>query len=235
MLSLKNVSKVYPPAQTALSGVTLEAKQGDFIFVAGASGAGKSTLLKLLYGAETPTTGDLTVCDVHLESHSRSGMKSHRRGWIPAFRRQLGIIFQDYKLLPRQTVVDNVALSLEVQGVTRAARRRRARMLLEEIGLGDKADQYPPVLSGGEQQRVAVARALIHRPKLILADEPTGNLDHEMAKIVFDLLMEANAAGVTVVVATHDLAMIESLGFRTVVLDRGKILGDFEGSRRGGI
>lgn len=227
MLSLRNVSKIYPPAQTALSGVSLEAKQGDFVFVAGASGAGKSTLLKLLYGAETPSSGDLVVCDEPLHASNKSKLLM--------FRRHLGIIFQDYKLLPRQTVLDNVSLSLEVQGVTRAARHRRARMLLEEIGLGDKADQFPPVLSGGEQQRVAVARALIHRPRLILADEPTGNLDHEMAKIVFDLLMEANAAGVTVVVATHDLAMIEGLGYRTVVLDRGRILGDFEGSRRGGI
>jgi len=227
MLSLRNISKVYPPAQTALAGVTLEAKQGDFIFVAGASGAGKSTLLKLIYGAELPTAGELVVCDAPLNAN--------RKFALPQFRRQLGIIFQDYKLLPRQTVLDNVALSLEVQGVPLTARRRRARALLEEIGLGDKADQFPPVLSGGEQQRVAVARALIHRPRLILADEPTGNLDHEMAKIVFDLLMEANAGGVTVVVATHDLAMIENLGFRTVVLDRGKILGDFEGSRRGGI
>jgi cell division transport system ATP-binding protein len=227
MLTLKNVCKVYPPAQTALSGVSILAQQGDFVFVAGASGAGKSTLLKLLYGAEGPSSGELVVCDQELHRMKRSE--------LAAFRRSLGIIFQDYKLLPRQSVLENVALSLEVQGVTRPARLRRARMLLEEIGLGDKADQLPPVLSGGEQQRVAVARALIHRPRMILADEPTGNLDHEMAKVVFDLLMEANAAGVTVVVATHDLAMIEGLGYRTVVLDRGRVLGDFEGSRRGGV
>ena len=219
MLHLHNVEKLYPPEQYALKGVDLKAQQGDFLFIAGASGAGKSTLLKMLYGAERASKGEVVIGGRNLASIDESG--------IADMRREMGIIFQDYKLLPRRTVVDNVAFGLEVQGIGARDRRRLAQELLKAIGLADRAEAYPQFLSGGEQQRVAIARALIHKPRIILADEPTGNLDPEMSRVVFDLLLEANAAGVTVVVATHDLSIIESLSLRTIVLDRGKIIGDF--------
>jgi cell division transport system ATP-binding protein len=219
MLHLHNVEKLYPPEQYALKGVELKAEQGDFLFVAGASGAGKSTLLKMLYGAERATSGEVVIGGRNVARLDQAG--------VAEMRRDIGIIFQDYKLLPRRTVVDNVAFGLEVRGIGPKDRRRLALELLGAIGLKDRADAYPQFLSGGEQQRVAIARALIHKPRLILADEPTGNLDPEMSRVVFDLLLEANAAGVTVLVATHDLSIIEALSLRTIVLDRGKIIGDF--------
>jgi cell division transport system ATP-binding protein len=199
--------------------------EGDFLFIAGASGAGKSTLLKLLFGAERCSNGEVLVGQRNLSSVGREG--------IASLRREIGVIFQDYKLLPRRSVLDNVAYGLEVLGVGVRERRRLAMLLLHAMGLQERADAYPVTLSGGEQQRVAVARALIRKPRLILADEPTGNLDQEMSRRVFDLLLEANAAGVTVVVATHNLSIIEELNRRTVVLDRGRMIGDF--SRASGV
>jgi cell division transport system ATP-binding protein len=225
MIHLHGVSKIYPPDQAALRAIDLHVKEGDFLFIAGASGAGKSTLLKLLFGAEGCTNGEVLVGQRNLSSVGRDG--------IAALRRELGVIFQDYKLLPRRSVLDNVAYGLEVLGVAARERRRLAMLLLHAMGLQDRADAYPVTLSGGEQQRVAVARALIRKPRLILADEPTGNLDQEMSRRVFDLLLEANEAGVTVVVATHNLAIIEELNKRTVVLDRGRMIGDF--SRASGV
>lgn len=219
MIHLHNVSKFYPPDQTALKGVDLKVAEGDFLFIAGASGAGKSTLLKLLFGAQRCTTGEVLVGGRNMASIGRDG--------IASLRREIGVVFQDYKLLPRRTVLDNVGYGLEVLGVGIKERRRLALLLLHAMGLEDRADAYPVTLSGGEQQRVAIARALIRKPRLILADEPTGNLDHEMSRRVFDLLLEANGAGVTVVVATHNLGMIEELNKRSIVLDRGKIIGDF--------
>mgnify|MGYP001470765991 CR=1 FL=1 len=219
MIHLHNVEKIYPPEQAALRNVELKVGQGDFLFIAGASGAGKSTLLKLLYGAERASRGEVIIGGRNLSTADNSGLS--------ALRRSMGMIFQDYKLLPRRTILDNVAFGLEVRGIPQAERRRSAHRLLSVLGLENRVSSYPQFLSGGEQQRVAIARALIHKPQLVLADEPTGNLDPEMSRIVFDLLLEANAAGVTVVVATHDLSIIESLGLRTVVLDRGRIIGDF--------
>lgn len=223
MINLHNVTKVYPPGQPALKNVDLRVKEGDFLFLAGASGAGKSTLLKLLYGAEQATAGEVVVGGRNLSVVSSNG--------IAELRCDMGVVFQDYKLLPRRTVIDNVAYALEVQGVKEKERRRLAMKLLQAIGLEERAQAWPLTLSGGEQQRVAIARALIHHPGIILADEPTGNLDPEMSRIVFDLLLEASSAGVTVIVATHNLAIIEELNLRTVVLDRGKVLGDFEKPR----
>ena len=219
MIRLHNVSKLYPPDQAALKGVDLKVADGDFLFIAGASGAGKSTLLKLLFGAQRASSGEVLVGGRNMTTITREGVAS--------LRRDIGVVFQDFKLLPRRTVLDNVAYGLEVLGVNIRERRRLALLLLHAMGLEERIDAYPVTLSGGEQQRVAIARALIRKPKLILADEPTGNLDHEMSRRVFDLLLEANAAGVTVVVATHNLAMIEELNRRSIVLDRGKIIGDF--------
>ncbi len=193
------------------------------MFIAGASGAGKSTLLKLLYAAERPTSGEVVIAGRNLSTLDGDA--------VAELRSEIGVIFQDYKLLPERSVVDNVSYALEVRGVPRQQRRALALRLLKAIGLEDRADMPPPTLSGGEQQRVSIARALIHKPKLVLADEPTGNLDPEMSAKVFDLLLEANAAGVTVVVATHNLGVIEELNLRTIVLDRGGILGDFSTPR----
>lgn len=225
MITLHGVRKLYPPDQVALQGVDLVVKPGEFLFIAGASGAGKSTLLKMFYGAEFATSGQVVIAGRNLSNaHADT---------ISELRREIGIVFQDYKLLPRRTIIDNVAFGLEVQGVSASERRRLAARLLEAIGLADRALAYPRMLSGGEQQRVALARALIHRPKLILADEPTGNLDQDMSNIVINLLLEANAAGVTVIVATHNLSIIEELNQRTIVLDRGKIIGDFDAPQGG--
>ena len=223
MISLHSVSKTYPPEQAALVNVNVKVAEGDFVFLAGASGAGKSTLLKLLYGAEKASSGEVVVAGRNLAAMDRDG--------IAALRREIGIVFQDYKLLPRRTVLDNVAYGLEVQGANWTDRRRLPARLLEAIGLQDRADAMPLTLSGGEQQRVAIARALIHRPRVLLADEPTGNLDPEMSRVIFDLLLEAASAGVTVLVATHNLGIIEELNMRTIVLDRGRVLGDFEKPR----
>jgi cell division transport system ATP-binding protein len=223
MINLRAVQKLYPPQQVALQHIDLRVHPGDFLFIAGASGAGKTTLLKILYGAEHASTGEVVVGGRNLaqidEQHTA------------ILRREMGFIFQDFKLLPRRTVVDNVAFGLEVLGVSARDRRELAIELLASIGLADRANSLPQMLSGGEQQRVAIARALIHKPRLILADEPTGNLDRAMTTTVFDLLLEANAAGVTVVVATHNLAIIEELRLRTIVLDKGKIIGDFDNPR----
>jgi cell division transport system ATP-binding protein len=226
MINLHAVRKAYPPDQVALHGIDLVVAPGEFLFIAGASGAGKSTLLKLLYGAEMATSGQVVIAGRNLSV-------THHEV-VSALRREIGIVFQDYKLLPRRTVIDNVAFGLEVQGVSLAERRRLAQRLLEAIGLEDRALAYPQMLSGGEQQRVALARALIHRPKLILADEPTGNLDQNMSNVVINLLLEANMHGVTVIVATHNLSIIEELNQRTIVLDRGKVIGDFDSPRGNG-
>ena len=223
MIHLKRVSKIYPPSQPALRGIDLEITPGEFVFIAGASGAGKSTLLKLLFAGDSPSHGTVDVCGVNLAN------LCPRK--IADVRKSIGMVFQDYKLLPRRTVLDNVAFSLEVMGVSEEARHDTAMRLLNVIGLQDRANAYPATLSGGEQQRVAVARALIRKPKVLLADEPTGNLDQEMSRLVFGLLLEANALGVTVVVATHNLAIIEDLKKRVIVLDKGRIIGDYAASR----
>lgn len=220
IINLHNVQKVYPPDQVGLKNIDLKVRERDFLFIAGASGAGKSTLLKLLFGAEQASSGQVVVGGRNLNAMGPDGASR--------LRRDVGVIFQDYKLLRSRSIVDNVAFGLEVQGVRAAERRTLALRLLKAMGLDKRADSLPASLSGGEQQRVAIARALIHKPKIILADEPTGNLDPDMANVVFDLLLEANALGVTVVVATHNLSIIEELNLRTIVLDRGRVIGDFE-------
>lgn len=225
MIRFHQVQKVYPPDQEALRGISLSIAAGEFVFVAGASGAGKSTLLRLLYGAERATEGEVSVAGRNVGQLDREG--------VACLRRELGIIFQDYKLLVSRTVIENVAFPLEVQGVARDERLERAQLMLSAVGLEDKTYTPPMTLSGGEQQRVAVARALVHQPRIILADEPTGNLDKDMAQVVFGLLVEAHAAGVTVVVATHSLSIIDELNKRTLVLDRGRVIGDFIDPRRG--
>ena len=218
-ITLYHVDKVYPPNQSALRDIDLRIRKGEFIFIAGASGAGKSTLLKLLFGEERATRGNVVVGGRNLVAVSKPQ--------IATLRRSVGVIFQDYKLLQTRTVLDNVAFTLEVIGVRKRERHDIAYKMLSAVGLRDRADALPQMLSGGEQQRVSIARALINRPQLILADEPTGNLDPDMTVAVFNLLLEANRCGATVLVASHNLALIEEMNKRTLVLDRGRLIGDF--------
>lgn len=218
-ITLFHVDKVYPPNQMALRDIDVRIRRGEFIFIAGASGAGKSTLLKLLFAEEVATRGQVVVGGRNLVTiHGEQ---------VARLRRSVGVIFQDYKLLTTRSVLDNVAFGLEVIGVETNERHQVAYKLLAALGLKERALSLPQTLSGGEQQRVAIARALINRPQLILADEPTGNLDPDMTAAVFNLLLEANRCGATVLVASHNLALIEEMNKRTLVLDRGRLIGDF--------
>ncbi|OVE80152.1 cell division ATP-binding protein FtsE [bacterium J17] len=219
MISLYHVDKVYPPNQTALRNIDVKINAGEFLFIAGASGAGKSTLLKLLFAEERASRGQVIVGGRNLHSMTRESM-AH-------LRRSVGVIFQDYKLLPTRTVLENVAFALEVIGVQKRERNKLAYKMLAAVGLKDRVNAFPPMLSGGEQQRVSIARALVNRPRLILADEPTGNLDPDMTVVVFQLLLEANRCGATVLVASHNLGLIEEVNKRTLVLDKGRLIGDF--------
>ncbi len=219
MIEFSAVKKEYPPKQIALQSVDLNIREGEFVFLVGASGAGKSTLMKLLFGAERVSSGTLTVDKRKISSLSNNDLS--------ILRRNIGVVFQDYKLLNRRSVLDNVAFPLEIRGLRKKKMRDVSKKMLEAVGLDDRADSPPLTLSGGEQQRVAIARALITKPKIILADEPTGNLDPAMSRVVLNLLLDAHRCGTTVIVATHNLPLIEDLKLRTIVLDRGKIIGDF--------
>lgn len=219
IITLFHVDKVYLPNQTALRDIDVKIKRGEFVFIAGASGAGKSTLLKLLFAEEEATRGQVIVGGRNLVTITREQ--------VARLRRNVGVIFQDYKLLHTRTVLDNVAFTLEVIGVKKRERQQLAYKMLSSLGLRERVNSFPQMLSGGEQQRVAIARALINRPQLILADEPTGNLDPDMTIAVFNLLLEASRCGATVLVASHNLALIEEMNRRTLVLDRGRLIGDF--------
>jgi cell division transport system ATP-binding protein len=224
VIQLFHVHKEYPGDGAALSDVTLEVDKGEFVFLTGPSGAGKSTLLRLLFCAEPATSGQLLLFGKNLAKI--------RPATVPAVRRNIGFVFQDFKLLPGRTVAENVALPLEVRAVPEKEIRRKVKMLLRSVGLEHRASKFPPALSGGEQQRVAVARALAPDPALLLADEPTGNLDPERTLEVMDLLNAANARGTTVVVATHDRSLLERYKKRVIALDRGRVVSDGDSVRR---
>jgi len=206
--------------------VSLNVEKGEFVFLTGASGAGKSTLLKLIFCDEPATSGQLLLFG--------KNVAKIRPAAVPFVRRNIGVVFQDFKLLPLRTVVENVALPLEVRGMGKKEIERRVKGLLRSVGLEYKAQKLPPALSGGEQQRVAVARALAADPALLLADEPTGNLDPDRTLEVMDLLYQANARGTTVVVATHDRSLLERYKKRVIVLERGRLLSDGDQVRRAG-
>ena len=196
MIQFKNVSMTYPSGVSALDNVTLNIEKGEFVFVVGASGAGKSTLIKMLLRELVPTKGKVTVNGYDL--------KNMKRREIPAFRRTIGVVFQDFRLIPTMTVFGNVAFALQVTGVSEKYIRRRVPYILDLLGLAGKARSYPGELSGGEQQRVALARALVNNPPLLIADEPTGNIDPELSFEIVDLLSEINKCGTTVVMVTHE-------------------------------
>jgi cell division transport system ATP-binding protein len=224
LIQLLHVTKRYDAEVPALSDVTLEISKGEFVFLTGPSGAGKSTLLKLLLCAEPPSSGQVMV-------FGRNVAKI-RASRVPYLRRNIGVVFQDFKLLPDRTVAENVAFPLEVRAISQREVRRRVSVILRSLGLDGKERKFPPSLSGGEQQRVAVARALVGDPALLLADEPTGNLDADRAQDVMQLLHAANARGTTVVVATHDRFMLERHRKRVVALEGGKVVSDADASRR---
>ena len=218
ILRLTNVTKEYPRSGVALRDVSFELNKGEFIFLAGHSGAGKSTLLKLISMTERPTQGEVRV-----SGYSSSTIKARE---IPKLRRRLGIVFQDFRLLPDRTAEANIAFALEVTGAPRASIGPKVSRLLMQVGLASKATAFPHELSGGEQQRVAIARALVNDPFVLLADEPTGNLDDKATHAIYLLLREINASGTAVVMATHDVALIERTGLRFLELDRGALLFD---------
>ncbi|MGH7822965.1 MAG: cell division ATP-binding protein FtsE [Candidatus Binatia bacterium] len=216
MIQLFHVSKVYPPRFTALADVSLQVERGEIVFLTGPSGAGKTTLLRVVLGAERVNGGNVVVAGRNLGRLGRRG--------VSELRRRTGIVFQDSKLLPGLTVLDNVAIAAEAAGQWTREARRRAFTLLRDLGLKDLVRRYPQSLSGGEQQRVAFARALVNAPELLLADEPTGNLDDEAAARIVELMRRAHGEGATVVVATHDPALLEALPARVVSLRQGRIV-----------
>jgi cell division transport system ATP-binding protein len=216
MIQLFHVYKSYGGDNQALVDVTLEVEKGEFVFLAGPSGAGKSTLLKLIFCAERPSRGQLLV--------NGRNVARLRRSAVPFLRRNMGVVFQDFKLLQRRTVEENVAIAREIVGAPRREIRRQTYAILKEVGLAHKLHQLPPRLSGGEQQRVAIARALVNEPQLLLADEPTGNLDEARSAEIVELLTQANARGTTIVVATHDRNLIESTDRRVIGLEGGRVV-----------
>ncbi|MEN8376285.1 MAG: cell division ATP-binding protein FtsE [Gemmatimonadota bacterium] len=223
MIRFENVVKRYARA-TALDGVSFQLGKGGFCFLTGHSGAGKSTVLRLLHMAERPTSGEVRVSGY-------SGSKVRRRD-IARLRRKIGYVFQDFRLLQDRTAAENVGFALEVTGARRAEVRTRVARLLSQVGLSTKSGALPSQLSGGEQQRVAIARALANDPLVLLADEPTGNLDERATRGVYDLFSEINTAGTAVVFATHDLELVRRAAFaRVLELDHGKIV--FDSAERG--
>ncbi|MFO0729038.1 MAG: cell division ATP-binding protein FtsE [Myxococcota bacterium] len=217
MIEAFHVTKTYERGdRPALHDITLKVQKGEFVFLSGPSGAGKSTLLKLIFAAEQPTKGQILV--------NGRNIAKLRRSQIPYLRREIGVVFQDFKLISTRTVAENVAYTLRVIGLPESEVRRRVSRILKEVGLVHKQNVLPPKLSGGEQQRVAIARALVNDPAILLADEPTGNLDQDLTEEVMKLLENANARGTTVMVATHDVTLMTRYRKRVVYLQQGAVL-----------
>jgi cell division transport system ATP-binding protein len=214
-VELQQITKIYPNGTRALHDVSLQIRRGDFLFVTGPSGSGKSTLLKLLYGAEKPTSGSVIV-DYH-------DLDQLRGNQLSKLRRRIGVVFQDYKLIPRRTVAENVAFVLWAQGFTRKEIHRRLTPTLKMVGLQDKTRCFPDELSGGEQQRVSIARAIVGTPPLLLADEPTGNLDPDNSWQVIKILKKLNSIGITVIVTTHDEQLVRMSNHPVVQIRDGHL------------
>jgi cell division transport system ATP-binding protein len=219
MIQICNVSMSYQKDSTALIDLTIRIPKGDFVYLTGASGAGKSTLLKLLYGAEKPTRGQILI-----DGQNITRLRSSR---VPHLRRRIGIVFQDFKLLNSRTLFENVAFPLEVQGRKRFEISTKVYQALKHVGLHGKLHRFPLQLSGGEQQRAAIARALVGDPMILLADEPTGNLDDEVTMEIMELFKGANARGTTVILATHNRDLIRQFPRRVLVLDKGRLKEDY--------
>ncbi|MBQ2604100.1 MAG: cell division ATP-binding protein FtsE [Acutalibacteraceae bacterium] len=218
MIQFKNVSKTYPNGTKALSDININIDKGEFVFIVGASGSGKSTFLKLIMKEEQPSSGEIFVNDVNITS-----MKRRK---VPYLRRTMGIVFQDFRLIDKMTVFDNVAFAMRVIGARPKAVKRRVLYILGLVGLKDKANCRPAELSGGEQQRVSLARALVNNPSLIIADEPTGNIDPEMSFEIIELLNEINKQGTTIIVVTHEHELVQKFKNRVIEINNGMITAD---------
>ncbi len=215
MIQIFHMAKKFG-ASVALDDINLKFRKGEFVFITGPSGAGKTTLLRLIFGAERPTEGQILINGINLNRISRSR--------LDPLRRKIGFIFQDFKLLPRKTVSQNVALALEVTGERPSIIRKKTRQILRAVGLGNKEQAYPLQLSGGEQQRIAIARAIINDPLILLADEPTGNLDPDITREILLLFRTINLKGTTVVIATHSRELLKDTDQRIILLHKGRIV-----------
>jgi len=221
MIEFENVYKAYKNGTKALRGVSFRIDDGGFVFIVGPSGAGKSTIIKLLMGEEYVSSGEITVGEYKLSKLPRSK--------LPYLRRTMGVVFQDFRLIPTKTVFDNVAFAMRVIGKNPRDIHKRVRYILNLVGLSNKGRSYPSQLSGGEQQRVALARALVNNPALIIADEPTGNIDPVLSRDIMDLLMAINEQKITVVVVTHEKSLVDTYNKRVITIDQGKLVSDRTG------
>ena len=219
MIHFYRVSKHYPGGQRALDDVSFQVERGEFVFLTGPSGAGKTTLLRLIFRQEVPSSGQILV--------NGRNVASLPRRKIPFLRRTMGVVFQDFRLIPRRTVYENVTYLPRVLGLDGQRQKRLAYETLRRVGLAHRMKAFPLELSGGEQQRVAIARALVNQPEILVADEPTGNLDPEMAQEIFDLFLDINRRGTTVVIASHDARVLERLGKRVLALRGGRLVADW--------
>ncbi len=222
MIEFQNVTKKYPNGTVALNDVSLRIADGEFVFIVGSSGAGKSTLIKLMLREERATSGVIKVNGKNLGKMPRYK--------IPKFRRSIGVVFQDFRLIPNMTAYDNVAFALRVTNVSSREIKRKVPYMLSLVGLANKAKCKPEELSGGEQQRVALARALVNSPSLIIADEPTGNIDPELSFEIVDLLNEINKLGVTIVMVTHEHDLVQQFNRRVITIEKGEVIRDVEGT-----
>ena len=220
LIRMKNVKKTYKTGTTALYDLTLNIEKGEFVFVIGHTGCGKSTLVKMLYREEKPDSGSINVGGIDVTKL--------RNGKVYRLRRKIGVVFQDFKLLSKLTVYENVAFALEIFGTPKSEIYEKTLKVLDLVGLKGKAKNYPSELSGGEQQRVAIARAIVNSPKLLICDEPTGNLDAVTSMEIMNVLEEINKLGTTIIMVTHDTDIVDKLKKRTIQLDSGRVLKDFK-------
>ena len=219
LIRLKDVKKTYKTGVTAIQQMNLAIQKGDFVFLIGSTGCGKSTLIKMLYREEKPTSGQIIVGGIDVGKL--------RNGKVYKLRRKIGVVFQDFKLLPKATVYENVAFSLEVFGLPKDEIHAKVIKVLDLVGLKHKIKNYPRQLSGGEQQRVAIARAIVNGPKLLICDEPTGNLDPNTSMEIMEVLNQINKLGTTIIMVTHDITIVKAMKKRTIKLDSGRILKDY--------
>ncbi|MGI5921364.1 MAG: cell division ATP-binding protein FtsE [Syntrophomonadaceae bacterium] len=218
LVQIYNVSKIYPNGVKALNDISLKIDQGEFIFLMGQSGAGKSTLIKMLFREELPSRGQIFIA-----SQSIVRMKKHD---VPGMRRKMGVVFQDFKLLENKTVSENISFAMEVVGARSREMQPRVQEVINMVGLKGKEKSFPSQLSGGEQQRVGIARAIVNRPLVLIADEPTGNLDLNTSKEIMELLFDINRKGTTVIMATHAQELVKNAHKRVIMLDQGRIVAD---------
>ena len=220
LIRLKNVTKTYKTGVTAIYDLDLKIEKGEFVFIIGSTGCGKSTLIKMLYREEKATSGSIIVGGINVNKL--------RNGKVYKLRRKIGVVFQDYKLLPKLTVYENVAFALEVFGLSQQEIHPKVVKALDLVGLKSKAKNFPHQLSGGEQQRVAIARAIVNEPKLLICDEPTGNLDENTSMEIMKVLDEINKLGTTIIMVTHDTTIVDAMKKRVILLDSGRILKDYK-------